>query len=184
MLWGLVNRLRGRSGSVLAVVKESTATVFLFGSVGGEYRLGLVYHPRLEVWIPPGGHVEPDETTAEAALREVGEETGLEAVLLPPAHLALPDGYPYPAVPPPWWTVEIPVGPDRHTPTPHVHVDHQFVALATQVEPVGGRTAAHPFAWRHADDLTAENALIADARSQAAMLFALLPAPGRPTLTV
>ncbi|XP_068425805.1 nucleoside diphosphate-linked moiety X motif 17 [Clinocottus analis] len=30
------------------------------------------------VWVPPGGHVEPDETLLEAGLRELQEETGLK----------------------------------------------------------------------------------------------------------
>lgn len=155
------------------MVKEATATVFLFGLVEGEFRLGLVFHPRLGVWIPPGGHVEPDETTAEGALREVAEETGLVAALLPPPHQPLPAGYPYPPVPPPWWIVEIPVGADRHTPAPHTHVDHQYVALASSIEPIGA--PAHPFGWRRPDELTGDG-LIADAQAQAAVLFALLPA--------
>ncbi|XP_022072300.1 nucleoside diphosphate-linked moiety X motif 17 [Acanthochromis polyacanthus] len=30
------------------------------------------------VWVPPGGHLEPDETLLEAGLRELKEETGLK----------------------------------------------------------------------------------------------------------
>lgn len=38
----------------------------------------LVYHDRLEQWLQPGGHVEPDDASVIAtAQREVLEETGL-----------------------------------------------------------------------------------------------------------
>jgi 8-oxo-dGTP pyrophosphatase MutT (NUDIX family) len=38
----------------------------------------LVFHERLQRWLQPGGHLEPvDATIAEAARREVREETGV-----------------------------------------------------------------------------------------------------------
>lgn len=37
------------------------------------------------VWVPPGGHVEPDETLLDAGLRELEEETGLR---LDPHHVS------------------------------------------------------------------------------------------------
>lgn len=51
-------------------------------------RILLVHHRRLNRWLLPGGHVEPDDASiAEAARREVVEETG--AVLLPGEPAAL-----------------------------------------------------------------------------------------------
>lgn len=44
-------------------------------------RVLLIYHRRYGRWLPPGGHVEADETPDEAAVREVREETGLTVVL-------------------------------------------------------------------------------------------------------
>lgn len=38
--------------------------------------------PRQDVWSLPGGHIEPGETAAAAALREVREETGIEARIM------------------------------------------------------------------------------------------------------
>ncbi|HEY9474607.1 MAG TPA: NUDIX domain-containing protein [Mycobacteriales bacterium] len=49
----------------------------------------LVRH-RWRAWVPPGGTVEPTETPREAAARELFEETGVRADLLPlPAAVAV-----------------------------------------------------------------------------------------------
>lgn len=37
----------------------------------------LQKHKRLNRWLPPGGHIEPNELPDEAAVREVLEETGV-----------------------------------------------------------------------------------------------------------
>lgn len=57
--------------------RHFTVTGFL--SNGG--RTALHWH-RLNAWLPPGGHVEPDEDPIQAVLREILEETGIEAELL------------------------------------------------------------------------------------------------------
>jgi 8-oxo-dGTP pyrophosphatase MutT (NUDIX family) len=44
----------------------------------------LLKHKKLGLWLPPGGHIEPGETTDQAVLREVLEETGLEADFITP----------------------------------------------------------------------------------------------------
>lgn len=47
----------------------------------------LIHHHRLGTWLPVGGELEPGETPAEAALRELREETGLLGRLEAPAGL-------------------------------------------------------------------------------------------------
>jgi 8-oxo-dGTP pyrophosphatase MutT (NUDIX family) len=50
-------------------------------------RVLLVHHRRLDRWLLPGGHVEPEDATiADAARREVMEETGV--ALAPESALA------------------------------------------------------------------------------------------------
>lgn len=42
----------------------------------------LVDHKKAELWLPPGGHVEPGEDPKETVLREAKEELGIEAEFL------------------------------------------------------------------------------------------------------
>jgi ADP-ribose pyrophosphatase YjhB (NUDIX family) len=45
-------------------------------------RVLLHYHPKLGLWLPPGGHIEHGELPDEAAVREVLEETGVRCRLV------------------------------------------------------------------------------------------------------
>ena len=47
-----------------------------------EGRFLFIYHPKFQKWLPPGGHIEDNETAPEAARREVREEAGLEIEFL------------------------------------------------------------------------------------------------------
>jgi 8-oxo-dGTP diphosphatase len=58
----------------------------------------LIEHARLRWWMPPGGHLEPNEDPVQAVLREVAEETGLAC------EIVSADGFGHPAIevlPPP-----------------------------------------------------------------------------------
>ena len=46
--------------------------------------VALHEHDGLEMWLPPGGHVERDELPHEAARRETREELGLSVELIAP----------------------------------------------------------------------------------------------------
>ena len=47
-----------------------------------EGKVLLHFHRKLEMWLPPGGHIERDELPDQAAVREVLEETGLRVELV------------------------------------------------------------------------------------------------------
>lgn len=49
----------------------------------------LIFHKKHKKWLPPGGHMEPNETPPEAAKREVLEETGLEVALIPQENITI-----------------------------------------------------------------------------------------------
>lgn len=42
----------------------------------------LVHHNGFDKWVPPGGHIEPGDTFAQTAVREVKEETGLDVEVI------------------------------------------------------------------------------------------------------
>jgi 8-oxo-dGTP pyrophosphatase MutT (NUDIX family) len=55
-------------------------------------RVLVIRHRRLGTWLPIGGELEAGETPLEAAVRELGEETGLAGVF--PALAGAADGEP------------------------------------------------------------------------------------------
>ncbi|GLX06592.1 NUDIX domain-containing protein [Microbispora sp. NBRC 16548] len=128
-----------------------TASVYLFAHRNHDWLLGLIKHPRLGDWMIPGGHVE-DEMPSDAAVRETLEETGRTPRLLTAPSLQLPQGYPHPRIASPWWIVRMPVAADGHLSEPHIHEDHQYVALDDHSGDLGGR-AEHPFRWASTDEL-------------------------------
>jgi ADP-ribose pyrophosphatase YjhB (NUDIX family) len=61
-----------------AITRDFTATTF----VVHDNRTLLLLHRKLGIWVPPGGHIDPNELPDHAALREVREESGLDVELL------------------------------------------------------------------------------------------------------
>jgi 8-oxo-dGTP pyrophosphatase MutT (NUDIX family) len=51
------------------------------GLVVDNKKVLLIFHPFIKRWFQPGGHIDDGESPADAAIREVYEETGLVCVL-------------------------------------------------------------------------------------------------------
>ena len=108
--------------------KHFTATAFI---VDSKNRTLLLWHKRLKRWMPPGGHVDPDETPEETARRECKEETGLDVEIVGDAQEDLFVGDPEEGVmltkPIAMLLENIPACPERDEPE-HQHMDFLFLA--------------------------------------------------------
>ncbi len=66
-----------------------TATGFVLNKSGD--RILFIFHKKLQIWLPPGGHIDAGEFPHDAVIREVFEETGVRAKIVDPiGDLALP----------------------------------------------------------------------------------------------
>ena len=63
----------------MTVVRHFTATGFVVHDDG----VLLHWHPKVRGWLPPGGHIEENEDPVQAVLREIQEETGVSAEIVP-----------------------------------------------------------------------------------------------------
>jgi len=52
----------------------------------------LIYHKKLDKWLPVGGHIDEDEIPDDAVLREIKEDVGLEAEFIHPSTLPVNGG--------------------------------------------------------------------------------------------
>jgi 8-oxo-dGTP pyrophosphatase MutT (NUDIX family) len=100
-------------------------------------RMLLVHHNKIGQWLYPGGHIDADEDPAQAALREVHEETGLQAVILGEPTFSHPAIRSHAA---PWAIIEMEVSDSKVG--AHRHIDLVYVCrvsggdLAAQLEEV------------------------------------------------
>ena len=107
--------------------RHHTATAYIVS----DRRTLLLWHSKLRMWLPPGGHLEPNEDPVQGALREAFEESGLEVEVIPPHDLLIVESPP--VVPPP---VVILIEDIVRSDQPfHQHIDHVYFTRAlTQVD--------------------------------------------------
>ena len=67
-----------QAASMTIPSRDFTATTFVVRN----HKVLLLWHNKMQAWLPPGGHIAKNELPEEAAVREVREETGLEVELL------------------------------------------------------------------------------------------------------
>ncbi len=122
--------------------RQFTATCYIIH----EEKVLLIYHKKFHKWLPPGGHIEENETPEEAAIREAKEETGLFVTIVLQENVWIPTSNPNAhSIPRPYLCLleNIPAYKDQEA---HQHIDYIFLSkpngpieLATNEE--------HPLRW-------------------------------------
>ena len=120
----------------LYMKKEFVASVYLIDN----QKILLIYHHKLQKWLPPGGHVEANETPVEAARREVLEETGLEIEFMTQENLSI-NCWNAKSLERPYLCLLEEIPPYRDVPA-HQHVDFIYVGRPT------GKSSSLSFSYR------------------------------------
>jgi 8-oxo-dGTP pyrophosphatase MutT (NUDIX family) len=109
---------------------EHAAPVHVTGSaiVTGPRGVVLHRHKRLGIWLQPGGHIDTGETPWDAALREAGEETGLQVQFVHSPPLLV--------------HVDVHPGPRGHT-----HLDLRYVVDGGDADPQPPPGESQEIAW-------------------------------------
>ncbi|MCH7580097.1 MAG: NUDIX domain-containing protein [Chloroflexi bacterium] len=104
----------------------------------------LHWHAKIQQWMPPGGHLDPNEDPVAGALREVREETGLNVELFSPT-TAYDFAQPAQLLPP----VTILVEDVEDEDGPHHHID--FIYFARPKEGEALRPVPETKSWTWVD---------------------------------
>ncbi len=135
-----------RYGNRVGGIRHFTVTTFVSTSSATL----LHWHRKVRLWLPPGGHIEPNEDPIQAAEREALEETGMQVEVLPT--VARYDYEDPPQLPSPATIMVEPIGDFGEEPA-HQHIDLIYFARPIQLLGATGsddadRFAKEPGGWR------------------------------------
>lgn len=148
--------------------KHFTATSYIITSD----KVLLLFHPKLNKWLPPGGHLEENETPSEAARREVFEETGLEIEWILQENLWI-DRWNAKSIERPYLCLLENIPPHGDKPA-HQHIDFIYLAKA-----VGGTLIESPlirwFSLKEVLDLKPDEEIFLETQETISHLYQSLP---------
>jgi 8-oxo-dGTP pyrophosphatase MutT (NUDIX family) len=104
------------------MIRQYTASVYIFH----ENKVLLIYHNKLEKWLPCGGHIEENETPPEAAIREAKEETEIDIEFLRQENIEI-DCWNAKSIERPYLCLLENI-PEHKGTLPHQHIDFVFIA--------------------------------------------------------
>ncbi len=116
----------------MAETKHQTASVLMI-STGVPKKVLLLHHRKLDRWMYPGGHQEPNENGYETAIREAIEETGIDISDLLPRPQTIDEHSLF--LPMPKYILEEHISPAPASQPDHYHIDSVY-AVHVPEQPV------------------------------------------------
>jgi len=99
----------------------------------------LTHHRRMNKWVQLGGHTDGDSDVLAAALREAGEESGIEGIRPLSGDI---------------FDIDVHRIPARGGEPAHYHYDIRFIATVTGSEDYTVSDESHDLAWVKIEKLT------------------------------
>lgn len=109
-------------------------------------KLLMVYHKKLDTWVIPGGHLESNEYPHEGALREIKEETGIEAEVIDVSNFVIPKNGKESAMPLPCMILEEFI-PGKGNKEAHIHMDLIYLCMADEKEVIKQEAEVNDVKW-------------------------------------
>ncbi len=109
-------------------------------------KLLMVFHKKLNTWVIPGGHLEPNEYPHEGALREIEEETGIQATIVDCETLSFVGSKKESLLPAPFVMLNefIPAKGDKPA---HIHMDIIYLCTAEEKLPTKREAEVNEVKW-------------------------------------
>lgn len=135
-----------------AIQTVSTVIVFFPGHFTGSAwvvnparsKILLIHHPKLNMWMQPGGHADGNANLLETALRELEEESGYTCAKVVDGTIFDLDIHTYPAR-----------QKNGVLEPEHLHFDLRFLIEIDDTIPIPGSAENQTFAWLTLDEAEA-----------------------------
>lgn len=133
------------------------------GYIFNEDKVLLIHHNKLDIWIPVGGHIDPNETPDDALKREIREETSLNVEIITNNPKISVEGNVKRNLAQPFYV-------NVHNVGDHDHVGFYYVCKALNPENLEINNELKDFNWFTKEDLN-KNIVPKDVKNQALEAF-------------
>ncbi|WP_147106454.1 NUDIX hydrolase [Nesterenkonia populi] len=123
--------------SAAGMKKQFTATGYVVNP--DRTRMLMIFHKGLQRWLPPGGHVDPDEFPSDTVTREILEETGVNAHHIGTGAMDLALTANDEAQLPTPFAMAAQLIPESHKDIEHIHMDMMYLLEAEDSDPISAR---------------------------------------------